>query len=299
LSTYDMAVAFAGYGDASQVSIRGLLDDYLPDEVLAVVPWYNEEDNPGLSKIVRFLNDVGIEIIPVPADNLLSTVSSKSASRHELIVTGPEKIEGLIFRAQELGWRVSDLTRGLFSIRTASQMPPDGSESKSQAVSDAPGTPVRGEAQNGSESRAEADGRTDLTAGWNADDPPWSVAAGDQVMHVTRDEVYQIVAGLIQVHEAQYHGKGTVKENPETLPGYLDKASPDVVPSVPQVSDTTEVKKGIDGTMTVHAEQEDGTIKYYSNNSKGTYRKAGTSRRRPSETVVWIPSEDESKVPAE
>lgn len=290
MAEYDLAVAFLGYGDASQVNINELLDDYLPDEVLATIPWHVPENAPGIVKVSKFLKDVGIEPESHAVDNIIDWLFAAECARKELIILGSKGIESEVKDAQLHGWKVSDLTRGLF----APEMPPDGSERQSEGQTGSPPTPSKGERENRSE------GRTDLSTGWNADDPPWSVEDLSTVP-LTRDEVYEIVTGLIQVHEAQYHGKGTVKENSESLPGYLDNGAPEAVPSVPQVqkvqqvSQVTEVPVSNVTTIVAYEEEQEGTVKYY-RNDKG-YRKAGKSKKRPSETAVWIPQSMEDQIP--
>lgn len=253
----DLAVAICGNGDITYVNASQLLDDYLPANCLVYVPNYGNSD--GMKQVIKFLDAVNQPYDKVRKSELTGRIERSGVTRKEIIVLGSDGVEDLIGFANENGWKVSDLTRGLFDPvcvpSSDSQVPLDGSESNAETIAEAMGDTGTGMTQD------EAQGSLELSHDLVSTLPPY----------VTRTEMEEYVRQIITTHEMHFHGTGT-KGNPVSLDAG---------------SEVTEEKAAEDIYREAVPEPDPDGVKCYKN-KKGTIRKAGKTKARPGETVVYL-----------
>lgn len=253
----DLAVAICGNGDVTYANASQLLDDYLPADCLVYVPNYGNSD--GMKQVIKFLDTVGQPYDKVRRSELTGKIERSGVARKEIIVLGSDGLEDLIDFAVRNEWKVSDLTRGLFDPAvvslTGTQMPLDGSESNAETITEAMGDTGTGLTQN------EAQGSPRLSHDLINTLPPY----------VTRSEMEEYVRQIMTTHETHFHGTGSARP---------DQDKGDLIPA----DASSEV------TGPASAEVPDG-VKCYKN-KKGTIRKAGKTKARPGETVVYLTAEE-------
>lgn len=150
-----LITAITGTGDITYNNAAALLNDYLPfDDVLVYVPSYMTSE--GIKVVVQWLKDANINMERVKKPQMSSyLMGNPDAEAKSLIVLGVDGSEDIIAEVREENIPVLDLTRALFSVSPAgaseTHIPLYGSESKSQPLSEASGTPMGSEKDHGLE----------------------------------------------------------------------------------------------------------------------------------------------------
>lgn len=150
---YDLAVAILGNEDTTYNNAADLLDDYLPENCVVLVPSYIKTD--GMKSVLSWLRDSGVEYERHTKSELRSVLREVDARKKALIVTGTEDNEQLIASFMLLDMPVFDLTRGLYSV-TAAEIALDGSVSDVDGITETSSQDSLGERTEGASERSEA-----------------------------------------------------------------------------------------------------------------------------------------------
>lgn len=129
---YDLAVAIFGNEETTYNNAADLLDDYIPDNSLVLIPSYISSE--GLKKVFEWLKDTDIEYERVQRSKMFDHLIKVAAKKTVVIVVGITGIENEIVSFMSFGVPVYDLTRGLYSV-TSSEMALDGVVSHAETLS--------------------------------------------------------------------------------------------------------------------------------------------------------------------